>query len=106
VFVAPLQSGAGIKGKVIGALAHGVPTVMSPVAAEGISISQGVDGFVVSKPEEWVEAIAQAYADSRAWSAMSAGSIAVARAQFGFGAGLGKMKAAMSEIGMLSRGAK
>ena len=28
-------SGAGIKGKVLTSMAHGVPCVMSPVAAEG-----------------------------------------------------------------------
>ncbi|HZZ00681.1 MAG TPA: glycosyltransferase, partial [Candidatus Baltobacteraceae bacterium] len=36
VFVAPLRFGAGMKGKVVYALAHGIPVVATPVAAEGI----------------------------------------------------------------------
>ena len=38
VFVAPLLAGAGLKGKVVDALAFGVPCVMSPVAAEGMTL--------------------------------------------------------------------
>ena len=55
VFVAPLQSGAGIKGKVIGALAHGVPCVLSPIAAEGIAIGDGVHGAIADTPEQWAK---------------------------------------------------
>src|SRR3546814_5571457 len=58
VFIAPLQSGAGIKGKVIGALAHGVPTVMSPIAAEGIPVAPGEEAMIAATPAEWVDAIA------------------------------------------------
>ncbi len=36
--VAPLRFGAGIKGKVIESLASGLPCVMTPVAAEGLSL--------------------------------------------------------------------
>lgn len=53
VFVAPLLSGAGIKGKVIGAMAHGVPCVLSPVAAEGTGIRAGLEAQVASTPREW-----------------------------------------------------
>ncbi|OYV66644.1 MAG: glycosyl transferase family 2, partial [Deltaproteobacteria bacterium 21-66-5] len=50
VFVAPLLSGAGIKGKVIGALAAGTPSVVSPLAAEGVGVSAGVEAIVAESP--------------------------------------------------------
>jgi glycosyltransferase involved in cell wall biosynthesis len=43
VFVAPLRFGAGIKGKVLQAMAHGVPIVASAIAAEGIGLTDGQD---------------------------------------------------------------
>jgi GT2 family glycosyltransferase len=105
VFVAPLQSGAGIKGKVIGALAHGVPTVMSAVAAEGIIVSDGMDGFIARAPAEWERAIAQAYSDARLWASMSKAALASARAQFGFENGIDRMRIAMSTIDLGPRSA-
>jgi hypothetical protein len=38
VSAAPLRFGAGIKGKVLDSLAHGVPCVCTPIAAEGLSL--------------------------------------------------------------------
>ena len=59
IFVAPLLSGAGIKGKVLAALAHGVPCVLSPVAAEGIGLRHGLDCMIARTPQDWADAIAQ-----------------------------------------------
>ena len=97
VFVAPLQSGAGIKGKVIGALAHGVPTVMSAVAAEGIGVNNGTDGFVAATPQEWVAAIAKLYESEKNWSKTSAAALELARKQFGFDTGVADMRQALEE---------
>ena len=41
VFVAPLRYGAGAKGKVVTAMAHGVPVVATTVAAEGMGFVDG-----------------------------------------------------------------
>nr|WP_245396765.1 glycosyltransferase [Jiella sonneratiae] len=50
VFVAPLRSGAGIKGKVLGALARGIPCVLTPVAAEGTGLRSGFDCLIAEDP--------------------------------------------------------
>ena len=44
--VAPLQFGAGIKGKVLDSLAAGVPCVCSPTAAEGIPLGPALASLV------------------------------------------------------------
>lgn len=41
VFVAPLRYGAGAKGKVLSALAHGVPIVATTIAGEGMGLDNG-----------------------------------------------------------------
>ena len=95
VFLAPLQSGAGIKGKVIGALGFGVPTVMTPLAAEGIGIHEGVDGFIAEKPEEWAAAISRIYKSPKTWAAVSQGALELARRQFGFERAVAGMRHAL-----------
>ena len=72
VFVAPLLSGAGIKGKVLAALARGVPCVLSPVAAEGIGLRHGYDCMIAETPEEWTAAIAELVGNADLWSKIAA----------------------------------
>jgi glycosyltransferase involved in cell wall biosynthesis len=84
VFVAPLQSGAGIKGKVISALAAGVPSVLSPTAAEGIPVVDGFHSAVAVTPEQWVKKIVQLYTCEASWSAMSVAAHSLAAEQYGF----------------------
>jgi len=38
VFVVPLRYGAGIKGKLVESLAHGVPSIATSIAVEGMGI--------------------------------------------------------------------
>jgi GT2 family glycosyltransferase len=98
VFVAPLRSGAGIKGKVIGALAAGVPTVLSTVAAEGTGIAQGREAFVAESASEWVEAICLLYTDEARWAAMSESAAGFARSQYSFASGRKLMRAALAAV--------
>jgi glycosyltransferase involved in cell wall biosynthesis len=95
VFVAPLLSGAGIKGKVIGALAHGVPTVLSQVAAEGIGVNDGSDAFLAESPKEWVDAIVKLYQSEKLWTKTSAAALDLARKQFGFERAVSRMREAL-----------
>ncbi len=42
----PLRYGAGVKGKVIEALQHGVPVITTPVGNEGIGLEAGSEGLI------------------------------------------------------------
>jgi len=97
VFVVPMQIGAGIKGKVIGALAHGVPCVLSPIAAEGISLGHGVDAFIASKPQEWVAAISRLYQNPQVWADMSSQALIFSRKRYGFAKGVEQMREALQQ---------
>jgi len=97
VFVAPLQSGAGIKGKVIGALAHGVPSVLSPIAVEGTPIGEGMHAEVASSPKDWAAAILRLYENEATWTDMSGQALSFARNHYGFKKGVSRLQAALEK---------
>ena len=53
VFVAPLRSGAGIKGKVLEALASGIPSVLSPIGAVSPCADDSAHKVFGSKSASW-----------------------------------------------------
>ncbi|NMJ43512.1 glycosyltransferase [Roseomonas sp. JC162] len=61
--VAPLRYGAGIKGKVLMSLAHGVPCVMSPIAAEGIDLPEALLWLVADSDAAMAEKIVALHED-------------------------------------------
>lgn len=100
VFVAPLMSGAGIKGKVLGALAYGVPCVLSPLAAEGIGLRSGYDCLIVETPVEWVEAVTLLSQDKNLWNLFSQRGQDLIRSMYSFDVGVKTMKKAFNAIGL------
>jgi O-antigen biosynthesis protein len=67
VFAAPLRFGAGVKGKIIYALAHGIPVVTSPVGAEGIFAAN--QGVVADDPDHIAAQIVRLHEDPVYWKA-------------------------------------
>jgi glycosyltransferase involved in cell wall biosynthesis len=61
--VVPLRYGAGIKGKVLESLGHGLPCVMSEVAAEGLELSGDLAWLVARTPQDFVEKITRLHED-------------------------------------------
>lgn len=57
VVVAPLLSGAGMKNKVLEALAAGRPLVASPVAVDGIDIYHGKEYLLANSVNDWVNSV-------------------------------------------------
>jgi GT2 family glycosyltransferase/glycosyltransferase involved in cell wall biosynthesis len=101
IFIAPLLSGAGIKGKVIEALARGVPCVLSPLAAEGIGLRNGLDCFIARTPDEWLEAIQKLNSDDRVWHEMSNRARDYMAEAFSFERGKAAMHEAFEAAGIL-----
>ncbi|MBM1555327.1 glycosyltransferase [Sulfitobacter mediterraneus] len=94
IFVAPLLSGAGIKGKVISALAHGIPTVLTPIAAEGIGLRSGLDCIIAQTSEEWRSAIAALSVDDELWQRLSSNGQNYVADTFSFDRGRSQMRIA------------
>lgn len=68
VFVAPLRfGGAGTKGKVGEAMAHGLPVVTTSIGAEGFGLTPGLDVMIGDEPTSFAKAIQQLYGQKELW---------------------------------------
>jgi len=100
VFVAPLVAGAGLKGKVLDAISHGTPCVLSPVAAEGTGLTDGVDCLIANSPEEWADRVVQLYTDETLWNRIAANGFELARTRYSFGEALPVLQAGLASAGI------
>jgi O-antigen biosynthesis protein len=73
VFVAPLRFGAGMKGKILEAFAHGLPVVTTTVGAESMGIADGEQALIRDDPREFAEATARLYLDGHLWEKLARG---------------------------------
>ncbi|MFN3964719.1 MAG: glycosyltransferase [Silanimonas lenta] len=80
--VAPLRYGAGVKGKVNQALAHGLPVVATSCAVEGMGLSPGVDVLVADDAESFAATLLAAYEDEPLWERLVAGGLANTEREF------------------------
>ncbi len=74
--VVPLRYGAGIKGKVLESFAHGLPCVMSEVAAEGLELAEDLAWLVARSPAEFAEKLARVHEDEAFNRALSEAGLA------------------------------
>ena len=100
VFIAPLRCGAGLKGKVVEALARGIPQVLSPVAAEGTELRHGDEVLIAETPAEWVTQISALLADDALWQQMSRAALVHGRSHYGRERGLTLMARALRQVGL------
>lgn len=84
IFVAPLLSGAGIKGKVLESIAHGVPSILSPIAAESTGLTHNTSALIAETDDEWVESILRLYRDQDLWEKIASETQCVLSDNFGF----------------------
>ncbi len=87
VTIAPLRFGAGAKGKVVSSLAAGVPCVVSPIAAEGMGLTDGLNVRVAADPDAFAAAVLELHDEPELWQRLSDAGLAVARRRFSIDAG-------------------
>ena len=71
VFVAPLRYGAGVKGKIGEALAHGLPVVTTTVGAEGMGLAHKESAMIVDDAQAFAAAIIQLYTQCELWQRLA-----------------------------------
>jgi GT2 family glycosyltransferase/ubiquinone/menaquinone biosynthesis C-methylase UbiE/glycosyltransferase involved in cell wall biosynthesis len=98
--VAPLRYGAGIKGKIGTSLAHGLPCVGTPLAVEGMNLTDGHDVLVGGSPEALAEAVIRAYTDPALWQRLSDNGLAFVRRQYSFEGGLALFRDLLESSGL------
>jgi glycosyltransferase involved in cell wall biosynthesis len=77
VFVCPLRAGAGVKGKLLAAMAYGLPVVTTSVGAEGMGLVDGSDVLIADAPADFVVACLRVYRNRALWQALSTAGQAV-----------------------------
>lgn len=100
VFIAPLRSGAGLKGKVVAAAAHGIPQVLSPLAAEATGLRHRQEVWIARSAAEWQEAIARLCHDDALWQQFSTAAHHYARCTWSRERGLALMADAFQRLGL------
>jgi len=63
MFVAPIQSGAGVKTKVLDAMSVALPVVATSAGVSGIPVTAGRDALVADDPERFADEVTSLAAD-------------------------------------------
>jgi glycosyltransferase involved in cell wall biosynthesis len=64
VSVAPLRYGAGMKGKIGEAMAHGVPVVTTSIGAQGMGLTDRENILIADSPQSFAAAVLELLNDS------------------------------------------
>lgn len=102
VFVCPLRIGAGAKGKVMSALAHGLPIVSTPIGVEGAGLVENEHVLVAERPAALAEAVIRLDSDPALWMKLSKAGLRLIQEQFSIDMGVSKLESAI-EIGHRNR---
>lgn len=79
ITVAPLRYGAGAKGKIAASMAHGVPVVCTPLAAEGMRLADDKNVLIADDAQILAEHIVKLMEDDSAWYQFSRAGLDYAR---------------------------
>ena len=83
VLIAPIQFGAGVKGKFIDAMQTGTPAVTTAVGAEAMKGGLDWNGAIADDPELFAHAAAKLYQDKNCWLQAQKNGIAILNDRYG-----------------------
>jgi O-antigen biosynthesis protein len=75
ISVAPLRYGAGMKGKIGEAMAHGLPVVTTSIGAEGMKLIHGENCMIADSPDGFSDAVMSLMKDERLYNKIKENSI-------------------------------
>ncbi len=102
LFVSPLLSGAGLKGKIIDCMAAGLPSVISPITAEGTGLVHSQSTYIADSVGEWCQCIEALYSDEALWQKMSDNSLSIAESLYSPAEGFKRMKKILEAVDVYS----
>lgn len=97
--IAPLRYGAGIKGKIGGAMAVGLPTVATSCAAEGMGLNDGINIVLADEPKKFAEMLSGLYCDEKSWNNISLNGVEFAEREWGAEALFGNINRLLEAVG-------
>jgi glycosyltransferase involved in cell wall biosynthesis len=69
--IVPLRIGGGTRLKILEAMAAGVPVVSTPLGAEGLAVSPGVDILIAEKDEDWLPQLSALSTQGDVWNRLA-----------------------------------
>jgi GT2 family glycosyltransferase/SAM-dependent methyltransferase len=99
IAVAPLRYGAGIKGKIGTAMAAGLPTVATTLAAEGMKLTDGENILIADGAHAFADAIVRLYQEEGLWNRISRNGLEFADSTWGAEAAWIILSAILNELG-------
>jgi polysaccharide biosynthesis protein PslH len=97
VFVSPLRFGSGIKVKVMNALYRGIPTVTTPVGAEGLAVVHREHMMIQNKGHKIADSVCELLENKALWELLSENSRALANSIYTWEAVLAEVKRAIEQ---------
>jgi len=82
VCVAPLRYGAGVKGKITQALAHGLPCVATPVACEGMPLNHEESVLMADDETSFAAEVVRLHQDRDLWQSLSSAGLQIVAEHF------------------------
>jgi GT2 family glycosyltransferase/glycosyltransferase involved in cell wall biosynthesis len=95
VFVCPLRVGAGVKGKIMTALAYGIPVVTTSVGIEGSGLEPGVHVLLADDAKSFARQTLRLYRDPELWQRLSDAGQVVMQGEYSPERGAGFLSAAI-----------
>jgi O-antigen biosynthesis protein len=80
--IAPLRYGAGAKGKISQALASGLPTIATAMAADGMFLQDQQSVLIANTPSAFAHAIKVLYSNEKLWQYIANNGVQIAKQHF------------------------
>ncbi len=96
--VASLRYGAGIKGKIGTSLGYGVPCVATPIAADGMGLTNRVNVMIGADAASFADAVIEAYQDEALWNGLSRNGLEFMEQNFSYARGLERLGKLIDEV--------
>ncbi len=81
-YLAPIRFGAGIKGKLLDAMEHGLPGITTSIGAEGMYAKLPWNGCIIDTADSFVEEAVKLYTNQDVWNKAVDNGYAICKTQF------------------------
>lgn len=103
VIVAPLLSGAGIKGKVLEAMSYGAPQVLTSVAAEATGLSNKISAWINDDSKQLAEGVLELCHNEELWGKFSENSKILVEEMYSEEKGIEMMRKVFEFVGVYTK---
>lgn len=103
IAINPLRYGAGVKGKIVTTMAHGLPCVGTTIAFEGMNLVDETDVLTADTPSGFAEAIVRLYHDKALWRRLSSRGIEIVEKNYSFSTARQRFSDLFARLGKIER---